>query len=94
MPTYRLTTHASQTASPRVYDPCRVAIVDPTDAPNALGSAPAVTTRSAVPFVARRVGAWAYAALQCGVPVTATRRAWHDVLAVAVVDATPVAVAV
>ncbi len=93
MPTYRLTPLASQTASPRIFDPCRVAVVDPTDAPHALGSAPAVTTRSAAPFGARRVGAWAYAALQGGVPVTATSRTWRDALAVAVVDATPVAVA-
>jgi len=93
MPTYRLTTLASQTASPRVYDPCRAAVVDPTDAPRALCSAPAVTSRSVVPLAGRRVGAWAYAALQCGVPVTATSRAWRDALAVAVVDATPVTVA-
>jgi hypothetical protein len=91
MPTYRLTSLASQTASPRIFDPCSVAVVDRTDAPQALGIARAVSSRSVVPLAARRVGAWAYAALQCGVPVTATSRAWRDVLAVAVVDATPVA---
>ena len=93
MPTYRLPTVASPTASPRLYDPCRAAVVDHTDAPHALAGVPAVSTRSVGRLASRRVGAWAYAALQCGVPVTATSRAWRDALTVAVVDATPVALA-